>query len=237
MQNKNNIARKIKDGLIASIPVAIGYFPVAMGFGLIAKNMSLSFSDTSLMSIMVYAGAAQFMALDLIRAGVSYAGIILATFLLNLRHMMMSASLAVEFKNIPKKFLPLIGFGITDEAFSVISFNKDKIDLVFVSTVVLISYGSWIAGTLVGFAIGEILPKSLQSSLSIGLYAMFAALLFPEIKKSNKTLILGLMAAGIYAVLYYLNLFASGWDIILAIIISSALGVTILDKKGGEIVD
>lgn len=91
---------------------------------------------------MVYAGASQFMALDLVRAGVSAGSIIFATFLLNLRHMMMSASLAVEFQNINKRFLPIVAFGITDETFSVISFNKEKISLPFVLTINILSYTS-----------------------------------------------------------------------------------------------
>lgn len=221
---------ELKEGLIASLPIVIGYFPIAIAFGLMAKNISLSLWDASLLSIFVYAGASQFMALELIYAGVSPLNIILATFLLNIRHMMMTASLSVDFKGIPKKSLPLIGFGITDETFSVISFNKDKISLLFVGVVCLLSYLSWVAGTIAGYAIGEILPETLQDSLSIGLYAMFAALLFPEIKKSKKTWLISLMAAAIYAIIYYINVLNSGWDIIVAIVLSSWIGVLVFGE-------
>lgn len=220
----------LKEGFIASLPIVIGYFPIAIAFGLMAKNTSLSLWDASLLSILVYAGASQFMALELIYAGVSPLNIIIATFLLNIRHMMMTASLSIDFKDIPKRALPLIGFGITDETFSVISFNKDKISLPFVSIVCLLSYLSWGLGTIVGYAIGEIVPATLQSSLSIGLYAMFAALLFPEIKKSNRTLFIALLAAAIYAVIYYTNILNSGWDIIAAIVLSSWIGVLVFEE-------
>lgn len=225
---------KIKEGVVAALPIMIGYFPIAMAFGLLSKNTYVSFKDTGLLSIMVYAGASQFMALDLIRAGVSVGSIILATFLLNLRHMMMSASLAVEFQNINKKFLPIVAFGITDETFSVISFNKEKINLPFVLTINILSYSSWAAGTIVGYLVGEILPASLQSSLSIGLYSMFAALLFPEIKKSKNILFLSIISVIVYSILFYSKIFTSGWDIILGIIISSALGVIIFSKGEEE---
>lgn len=121
---------KVREGVVAALPIMIGYFPIAMAFGLLSKNTYVSLRDTGLLSIMVYAGASQFMALDLIRAGVSAGSIVLATFLLNLRHMMMSASLAVEFQDMKRKFLPIVAFGITDETFSVISFNKEKMKLV-----------------------------------------------------------------------------------------------------------
>lgn len=225
---------KVKQGIVVALPIIIGYFPIAMAFGLMAKNTSISFLDTSLFSMMVFAGASQFMALDLIGAGVTWANIILATFLLNLRHLMMTASLAVEFKSIPKKFLPLIGFGITDETFSVISFNKDKISTSFVLVLNFLSYSSWVIGTMVGYIVGEIIPAPLQTSLSIGLYAMFAALLFPEINKSKNIFFLSIISAIVYIILFYSNLFTSGWDIILGIIISSALGVVFFSNSSKE---
>jgi len=226
--------KRFKEALIESMPIVLGYFPIAMAFGLLSKNTSLSLRDTSLLSAIVYAGASQFMALDLISAGVNPSSMVLAIFLLNIRHVMMSASLSVEFKNIPKRFLPILGAGVTDETFSVVSFNKDKIDLVYVSTIFLMAYLSWNIGTIAGYFVGEILPESLQASLSIGLYAMFAALLFPEVKKSKKTLVIFFISGILYAVIYYSKLFASGWDIILAIIIASALGVIIFDHNEEE---
>lgn len=235
MTKEKGLKDKLKEGVSYSIPIVLGYFPIAMAFGLLAKNAAVSFIDTVLFSIMVYAGASQFMALDLIIIGVSTSSIILATFLLNLRHMMMSASLSVEFKKINPKYLPLIAFGITDETFSVASFNKEKISLPFILTLHILAYSSWGIGTMVGYLAGEIIPSSLQSGLGIGLYAMFAALLFPEIRKSNKILFLSIISAIVYTILFYSKLFTSGWDIILGILISSALGVVLFRKdKEGE---
>ena len=70
------VKRQIKEGLIVGLPLIIGYFPIAMAFGLLSKNTGISFRDTSLFSIMVYAGASQFMALNLIVANVSTSSII-----------------------------------------------------------------------------------------------------------------------------------------------------------------
>ncbi len=230
--NKNKT--KYKDAFMVSLPLIIGYFPVAMAFGLLSKNTSISFRDTSLLSIIVFAGASQFMALDLIAAGVSSGNIIIATFLLNLRHLVMSASLAPEFKEIPRKYLPLVSFAITDESFSVYSFNKDKISLPFVLIVNGLSYSSWVIGTMAGYAVGEILPSSLQASMGIGLYAMFAALLSPELGRSKKILHISILSSLIYLALFYSKLFSSGWDLIIAIILSSALAVAIFDRRGGK---
>ncbi|NLY72736.1 MAG: AzlC family ABC transporter permease [Tissierellia bacterium] len=221
----------LKETLVISLPLIIGYFPVAMAFGLLAKNTAISLKDTSLFSILVFAGASQFMALDLIGAGVSNINIIIATFLLNLRHLMMSAALSLDMKEIPKKFLPFIAFGITDESFSVISFNKDKISLPFILLVNGLSYLSWVLGTLVGYGIGEVLPLSLQASMGVGLYAMFSALLTPELTRSREVLKISLLAAAIYAAFYYGGFLSAGWDLVLAILLSSLLGLFIFKEE------
>lgn len=227
----NNKKKEFKEGLVAGLPIVLGYFPIAMAFGLLSKNTGISFGDTSLFSIMVYAGASQFMALDLIIAGVSSSGIILATFLLNLRHMMMSASLSLRLRGVKKSILPVIAFGITDETFSVASFNMEKISVPYLLAMNISSYLSWVAGTMVGFLIGEILPQSLQSSLSIGLYAMFAALLFPEFRKSRKVIGLSIISALVFSLIYFTDIFSSGWDIIIAILVSSFIGVYLPKEK------
>lgn len=224
----------LRQGAMAAIPIMIGYFPIAIAFGLLAKNSLISFRDTSFLSIFVYAGASQFMALDLLGTGAANASIILATFLLNLRHMIMSASLAVDLGDLPGRLLALIGFGITDETFSVISFNREKISPAYLLTINFMSYGSWVAGTMMGFFFGEILPASLQSSLGMGLYAMFAGLLAPEIGKSKKILHLSIISALVYMLIFYSNIFAAGWDIIIGIMVSSGLGVLFLGDKGRE---
>jgi 4-azaleucine resistance transporter AzlC len=118
----------LKEGIISGLPIVFGYFPVAMAFGLLAKNINVNLMDSFLFSSMVFAGASQFMALELIRGGVSFSGIILATFLLNLRHLMMSASLALKLEGgIKRKWLPFIAFGITDETFSVASLKGGQV--------------------------------------------------------------------------------------------------------------
>ena len=170
------------------------------------------------------------MALDLISAGVSAGSIILSTFLLNLRHLMMTASLSVKMDNIKKPYLPIIAYGITDETFSVLSFKEGQLSLLYILTVNILSNLSWVLGTIIGFLVGEIIPKALQSSLSIGLYAMFVSLLFPNFKKENKILILSILTAIIYILIFTTKIFTSGWDIVIGIILSSALGVCIFNK-------
>lgn len=222
---------EIRRGLVSVFPVIIGYLPVAIGFGLLAKNTEISFVDTSLFSIIIYAGASQFMALDLILAGVSTSSIIMATFLLNLRHLMMTASLSLRLDGIKRSFLPIIAFGVTDETFSVLSFTKEKLSLPFILVLNTLAYMTWVGGTMLGYLVGEILPQSLQDTLSIGLYAMFAALLFPQFKGNKNILKLAIITAIIYIIIFYSKILTSGWDIIIGIVLASALGAFVFDEK------
>ncbi|SMC89800.1 AzlC family ABC transporter permease [Sporomusa malonica] len=224
----------LKEGLVAGIPIVIGYFPVAMAFGLLAKTVNISLLDSCLFSLIVFAGASQFMALDLIKAGIATGDIVLATFLLNLRHLMMSASLAVRIKDAKRGWLPFIAFGITDESFSVASLKNGKLSVPFLLALQGIAYTSWASGTFAGYLLGTALPISVQSSLGIGLYAMFTAILVPEIRKSANVLCLAAISGIIYAFNDYFNVLPSGWSLIVSIIFASLIGLFVLKDETKE---
>lgn len=224
----------IREGFEAGIPIVIGYFPVAMAFGLLAKTVNISLADTCLFSLVVFAGASQFMALDLIKAGIATGDIVLATFLLNLRHLMMSASLALRLKEVKRRWLLFIAFGITDESFSVASLKPGKLSVPYLLALQGIAYGAWASGTITGYMVGAALPAAVQSSLGIGLYAMFTAILVPEIKKSSNVLLLAVISGIIYVICDYFKFFSSGWSLITAIIVASAAGVFLLKDESRE---
>lgn len=231
MKNK---VHSFQEGLIAGIPLIIGYFPVAMAFGLLAKTVDISLLDSCLFSLLVFAGASQFMALDLIKAGIAMGDIVLATLLLNLRHVMMSAALAVRLPDVKKRWLPWIAFGITDESFAVASVQPGKLTVPFLLALQGFSYLSWVAGTFAGYLLGNALPVSVKSALGVGLYAMFTAILVPEIKKSASILSLALLAGMIYGANHFFTLLPPGWGLIAAIILASLAGLFLLNAEAGE---
>lgn len=226
-----NKRKSVKEGFLYGSPLVLGYLPVAMAFGLLAKNTGLSFFGTSANSALVFAGASQFMFLDLIRVGVSPGSIILATFLLNLRHLIMSASLSTKLDKQSKSLIPLIGFGVTDETFSVLSFYKGNLDLSFILIVHGMAYSAWVAGSMLGYLLGEMIPITLQTSLSLGLYALFAALLFPSFKSNKNVLLVSMIAVFVYILIFTSNILSSGWDIIVGIILSTAIATIVLDGR------
>ena len=84
---------EFKRGFQAGISIGIGYFPIALTFGLLAKTSGLSIYETILMSIIVFAGASQYISLSLLTLGTGSFEIILTTFIVNIRHFLMSTSL------------------------------------------------------------------------------------------------------------------------------------------------
>ena len=84
-----NLQSKRKDyilGLKTALPVILGFIPVGIAYAIMARQAGLSIFETCLMSITVFAGASQMMAAGMIGTNATFITIIIATFILNLRH-------------------------------------------------------------------------------------------------------------------------------------------------------
>lgn len=225
-----------KDGIKAGIPIVMGYIPVAIAFGVLARSVGVSMLHTQLFSLMVFAGASQFMAINLIALGVGMGQIVLTTLLINFRHFLMSASLSQRLGTQPRSSLPLLAFGVTDEVFSVAMTRKEALSRHFVWVLQLMAYLSWNAGTFAGYWLGDILPPVVQASLGIALYALFVAILLPEMRRSCQVLLLALTAGLFHTFLSRVDLLPAGWNLVAVIVIISWLGTYLPsdNKKGGE---
>ncbi len=219
------------NGIKAGTNIAIGYFPIALTFGLLAKTASLSMWEATAMSILVYAGAAQYMSLTLLSKSVDPILIVLNTFVVNIRHFLMTASLNEKMHSEKRWIKGIYAFGITDEAFSVLATRKEeKLTTSFAFGVVLIAYGSWVIFTAAGHVIGANLPAFLQAAMSIALYAMFIGLLVPSMRGNRKVILLAITAAMINGFFYWTQLLSTGWSILVATLASSILVELIYSK-------
>lgn len=216
-----------KDGIKAGIPIWVGYIPIAIAYGVLGKTAGLSNMTIILMSVMVYAGASQFIGINLIASGIPSIEIILTTFMVNIRHMIMSASLAMKVEdNINRKVRMLLAFGITDETFSLTSVigEEKKLTAPFLLGVNLSAYLSWVFGGIIGIFFSQILPDALQASMGIALYAMFIALLVPSIKKSKRILVVSIIAAILHIIIVFITKVSNGWTLVLASVLAASLG-------------
>lgn len=229
-----NTTNQFKQGLQSGISIAIGYMPVAIAYGFLAKTTGLSFWETMLMSMIVYAGASQYMALDMIAKSVGMIEIILTTFIVNIRHVLMSASLNEKVEKDRPIKKAIYAFGITDETFSVAAVQKEKITTGFMFGLTLIAYSSWVCFSGVGFIVGASLPEVFQEGMSIALYAMFIGLLVPSMKGNWKVVFLAAVAAAFNSVLIGFSILSTGWSIVCSSLISAILieGIETLKQRG-----
>lgn len=105
-------------GLQAGIPIILGFIPVGIAYAIMAGQAGLSGAETVLMSATVLAGASQMMAVGMYAQGAALVTIIVATFVLNLRHLIMSTCVMHEMREAPLGIRLLGAFGVTDETFA-----------------------------------------------------------------------------------------------------------------------
>ncbi len=216
-------------GIRAGVPVAVGYFPMAMAFGVLATRTGLSFAQAAAMSVFVYAGASQYAALGLIAGGASAAAIILATLVLNFRHFLMSIALSRRLPLGARRWAaPLgLGFGVTDETFVVASLDE-RLTPPFFLGLILTAYLAWVGGTAVGAGFSSLIPPLIARAMGVALYAMFVAMLVPGVKKAWVNGLVALMGAAIsWGATLALPSLPSGWRIVIAILVASAIGASL----------
>ncbi len=217
-------------GIKKSIPVFFGFLPVAITFAIMAMGAGMTGVETIAMSVFVFAGASQIMAVGMIGVGASSISVILATFVLNLRHVIMSTCIFGKIR-VANPLLKLAGaLSVTDEGFAIITTeNKSKSNVPFMFGVITLTYLSWVFGTVVGVLASNILPDIVADSFGIALYALFIALVVPDVKRSLRLLLTVALTALINCVLCLL--IPSSWAIIASTLIGAFIGTFIVEDN------
>ncbi|NLC71799.1 MAG: AzlC family ABC transporter permease [Desulfuromonadaceae bacterium] len=219
-------------GAVSAIPIFIGYFTASTAFGLLARGAGLSGLQSILFSATNLTGAAQFLAINLIASGAFPLEIVFSIFLINLRYFLMTASLLikVKYKNNLEKYLA--AFAVTDEVFSVAMVDSGNVNVRFMAGLQLTSWSGWVLGTVAGFFAGTFLPPALSAAMQVALFALFAALLVPEIKKDKLIAFLtALGAALLNTFFYYVLKLSAGWSLAIAMIIASLAATIFLSRQ------
>ncbi len=224
----------IRDALKAGIPIFIGYFPAAVAFGILAKTTGTTLLEAMLFSVVVFAGASQFIALNLVATGMGPVGIILTTLLVNFRHFLMSAYLSTRIKEKAVRYYFPMAFGVTDETFSVLSFTRGDLSRQFVMALELTAYSGWVSGTLAGYLMGGFMPAILTQSMGVALYALLLAILMPELKSSFRSLVLGLSSGLLNWFLVTADILPKGWSIIVCILVVASLGAMLTQAPSNK---
>ncbi|EHJ26895.1 AzlC family ABC transporter permease [Clostridioides difficile] len=116
--------QQLRESFIASIPIFLGYIPIGIVGGILLQKSGLSPFQIALMVTLVFGGSSQFIAASMISTGASVTSIVLTTFIVNLRHFLMSSNLNMYIKNKSPKFILPFCHTITDETVVLLSHKK-----------------------------------------------------------------------------------------------------------------
>ena len=213
-------------GVKAALPVIVGYLPAGITFGILARDADIFLADVIGFSGIVFAGASQYMAINLLQTGGAYLEIIIATFLLNFRHFLMSASISQKVKEHRKMVLAALAYGVTDETFAVASTESRKITAPYLAGLELSSWLAWNIGSLAGFFAGSHIPARIESAMGVALYALFAGLLMPQIRARKNLFPIALCAGLLHWILSNIQAISRGWAFVIAVIGAGLVGAT-----------
>ncbi|WP_077324958.1 AzlC family ABC transporter permease [Virgibacillus siamensis] len=223
----------IRKGAAVGFPIMLGYMPIAITYGVLAKQAGMTLTELTMMSVLVFAGASQFMGANMIAVGAGAVEIIVATFVLNFRHFVMSLSFMNRLRGIGLKWKVPLSLGLTDETFAVSALHPNEAKLekgpLFYGSLILTAYFSWIFGSFLGGVLGEIIPEQLSQSMGIALYAMFIGLLVPSVKKEWRIGLIAVIAMLINTI--FSQFMSDGWAIVFGTVLGGLSGVFLLKEE------
>ena len=213
-----------------STPVILGFIPVAIAFAIMASSAGLTPLESVSMSVFVFAGASQMMSVGMIADGAGYLAIVIATFIMNFRHFIMSTCVFERMHGATPIQKMLLSFGVTDESFAIFTTTeREKCNKWYFFGVFLGPYLSWIGGTVIGSFATSILPESVSGSLGISLYAMFIALLVPKVKTNVRLLAVVVLTALInFALQQFIE---PSWSLIVSTLVGAGIGMVLVEDK------
>ncbi len=174
-------------GAKATIPLIVGAIPFGIIFGTLAPGSGCSPEAAMAMSLIVFAGSAQFIAIGLMAAGAAVPVIVFTTLVVNLRHLLYAAALVPHVRHLSQKWRAILAFGLTDESFAVVSsrFMKegstDRSHWYYLGSITAM-YSNWVFCTFVGLNIGTRFPDMTEWGLDFAMSVTFIGMIVPYLK-------------------------------------------------------
>lgn len=226
MDDSLSVETAVKD----TLPTVFGYIGIGLSFGIVAASAGMSVLMATLMSLIVYAGSAQFILVSLLVIGTPIVSIALSVFLVNSRMILMSMTTANFFKKNSLFENILLGSLITDESFALsmnkLNYTDGKLTFKWFNTVNVMAYLVWAVSTAVGATLGKIISDPEKLGLDFALVAMFIGLLYLQlISDKSISLKFQLIVVGIMLTLVYFGLIFISSDLLILVV--TLIGCTI----------
>ena len=210
----------IRDG----IPLGVSVFSLGLVYGVMALQAGLTFPEGAAMSLLVFAGASQFIAVGMIGTGATASAVIITTLLVNMRHLLLGASLAQYLRKEKSGKLMVLAHLLTDESYalSILRFQQRPPTTSYYFGAGLIIYVTWQIGSLLGMAMGTTITNVEKYGLDFVFLATFIGMVVPQIKSRN--LLVVCLVAAVTSVVGAL-LIPGNWYIIIAALVAAAVGM------------
>lgn len=178
----------IRKAFVSTIPVMTGYLVLGFGFGIILKSNGYGILMAFSMSLLIYAGSMQYVAVGLLTGGASLITVALTTLMVNARHLFYGMSMLEKYKNTGKR-KPYLIFSLTDETYSLVCSDElgisqeRKNDYYFF--VSLFNHIYWIAGSVIGAVVGSVVRFN-SAGIDFALTALFLTVFIEQWLTSKK---------------------------------------------------
>jgi 4-azaleucine resistance transporter AzlC len=174
----SSIASPARHALAEGWPVFITSLLVGIPFGVLAREAGLDLAQTSGMSVIVFAGAAQFAAIELLRAGAPAALVVVTVLFLNLRHVLMGLSLRPFLAGVSRPRRAALAYLLVDESFAMAIgwFRRGGRGVAYYAAFAAGMWVSWNLGTLVGAVAGGVLGDPRRLGIDFAITAVFVSI-------------------------------------------------------------
>jgi len=220
--------KEFKTALKVSIPVMMGYGVLGFAFGLLIVSLDYPWYIALLMSVFIYAGALQFLAIGFFSSKLGLFDIFITSIFVNIRQSFYGLSVLKKFKN-SAKLKPYLIFGLTDETYALLTTVKEDEQLnkkyyYFYLTALNQSY--WIIGTFLGAIFGSMVEFDTKG-LDFSLTALFVVLALEQYKanKNFTPFIIGAVASILAFILVPIN------SMLIFAIVCALVGMFIFKKR------
>lgn len=188
-----------------TIPVLTGYLFIGIAFGVMYAEKGYSFLWAILMSVLVYAGSGQYLAVNFFVPGISFLQIVFLTFMVNVRHIFYGISLVERFNKIGKSRWYMI-FALTDETYSLLCTTKvpkDVDESKFLFAISVLDHSYWVLGSAIGAIAGTLLPIS-SEGIEFAMTALFVVIFIEQWmeKKNRMPAMIGVITAVICLLIF-----------------------------------
>lgn len=225
----NELSGFIK-GSLTIMPLTIAVIPWGILAGSFALDAGLSPLESQAMSAIVFAGAAQLVAVGMIKSGIGLTSILITTLLITSRHFLYGMAMREQISPMPLKWRLTLGFLLTDELFAIANQGKQhKLDRWFAFGGGFSFYLGWNIATAAGIVAGQSLPNLDSWGLDFAIAATFIAIVIPSVKKPS--ILLCVLVSLVTAVVC--EVFAIKAGLLIAALLGMASG-TLYAKLTGE---